>query len=175
MDTKNLPELQDHGNGSSFLQTVDAHIDHAMNFLTLPDGLPERIRNCNSTYVVNFGVRLRGKMFSFTGWRSVHSEHHYPVKGGIRYSLNSDAEEVEALAALMSFKCSLVDVPFGGSKGALMIDPKAWTTDELERITRRFTQELAKRALIGPGQNVPAPDMGTGERENGKWHKEQDT
>jgi len=152
-------------NGSSFLQTVDAHVNHAMRYLELPDGLAERVRECNSTYVVNFGVRLRGKMFSFTGWRSVHSEHHYPVKGGIRYSLNSDAEEVEALAALMSFKCALVDIPFGGSKGALKINARDWEPDELERITRRFTQELAKRALIGPGQNVPAPDMGTGERE----------
>ena len=152
-------------NGSSFLDTVDAHIDHAMQYLTLTDGLATRIRECNSTDMVNFGVRLRGKMCSFTGWRSVHSEHQYPVKGGIRYAQNSDAEEVEALAALMSFKCALVDIPFGGSKGALKIDPKEWQTDELERITRRFTQELAKRALIGPGQNVPAPDMGTGERE----------
>ena len=163
MEAKQPQSVDD--NGSSFLSTVDAHIDHAMQYLTLPEGLAERIRECNSTYVVNFGVRLRGKMCSFTGWRSVHSEHRYPVKGGIRYSLNSDTEEVEALASLMSFKCALVDIPFGGSKGALKIDPKAWDIDELERITRRFTQELAKRSLIGPGQNVPAPDMGTGERE----------
>lgn len=87
------------------------------------------------------------------------------VKGGIRYAPNADAEEVEALAALMALKCSFVDPPFGGSKGALKIDPPEWTPQELERITRRFTQELNKRGLIGPGLNVPAPDVGTGERE----------
>ncbi|UWU25844.1 Glu/Leu/Phe/Val dehydrogenase (plasmid) [Rhizobium sp. CB3060] len=136
-----------------------------MTFLDLPQGLSERIMQCNSTYTVRFGVRLRGRMYSFIGWRSVHSEHCEPVKGGIRYASNADAEEVEALAALMTLKCSLVDVPFGGSKGALKIDPREWTPQELERITRRFTQELNKRGLIGPGVNVPAPDIGTGERE----------
>ncbi|MGR9459401.1 Glu/Leu/Phe/Val family dehydrogenase (plasmid) [Rhizobium leguminosarum] len=133
--------------------------------MILPDGLAERIKACNSTYTVRFGVRLRGRMYSFTGWRSVHSEHVEPAKGGIRYDESSTAEEVEALAALMSLKCALVDVPFGGSKGALCINPKDWDVHELERITRRFTQELAKRNLISPGRNVPAPDMGTGERE----------
>ncbi|MER9108622.1 Glu/Leu/Phe/Val dehydrogenase [Mesorhizobium sp. M0848] len=136
-----------------------------MSFLDLPEGLAERIIQCNSTYTVRFGVRLRGRMYSFVGWRSVHSEHCEPVKGGIRYAPNADAEEVEALAALMTLKCSLVDLPFGGSKGALKIDPREWTTQELERITRRFTQELNKRGLIGPGLNVPAPDVGTSERE----------
>ncbi|ESW94482.1 glutamate dehydrogenase [Mesorhizobium sp. LSJC268A00] len=136
-----------------------------MSFLHLPEGLAERIVQCNSTYTVRFGVRLRGRMYSFVGWRSVHSEHCEPVKGGIRYAPNADAEEVEALAALMTLKCSLVDLPFGGSKGALKIDPREWTIQELERITRRFTQELNKRGLIGPGLNVPAPDVGTSERE----------
>ncbi|MER8924137.1 Glu/Leu/Phe/Val dehydrogenase [Mesorhizobium sp. M0802] len=136
-----------------------------MTFLDLPEGLSERIMQCNSTYTVRFGVRLRGRMYSFIGWRSVHSEHCEPVKGGIRYASNADAEEVEALAALMTLKCSLVDVQFGGSKGALKIDPREWMPQELERITRRFTQELNKRGLIGPGVNVPAPDIGTGERE----------
>ncbi|MGH0237095.1 Glu/Leu/Phe/Val dehydrogenase [Sinorhizobium meliloti] len=136
-----------------------------MEYLDLPEGLAERIKACNSTYTVRFGVRLRGRTYSFEGWRSVHSEHVEPAKGGIRYSPDSDQEEVEALAALMSLKCAVVDVPFGGSKGALRIDPKEWEAHELERITRRFTQELAKRNLICPGRNVPAPDMGTGERE----------
>ncbi|XYK82896.1 MAG: Glu/Leu/Phe/Val family dehydrogenase [Labrenzia sp.] len=136
-----------------------------MTHMSLPDGLEERITQCNSTYTVRFGVRLRGKMYSFVGWRSVHSEHAEPVKGGIRFSPQATADEVEALAALMSLKCALVDVPFGGAKGALCINPSDWDERELERITRRFTQELAKRSLIGPGQNVPAPDMGTGEKE----------
>ncbi len=152
-------------NPSSFLQSVDRYFSHAMSFLDLPEGLAERIIQCNSTYTVRFGVRLRGRMYSFTGWRSVHSEHREPVKGGIRFVPNADAEEVEALAALMTLKCSLTDLPFGGSKGALKIDPAEWTQVELERITRRFTQELTKRNLIGAGVNVPAPDMGTGERE----------
>ncbi len=149
----------------SFLSTVESRIDNAMAFLDLPEGLHERIMQCNSTYTVRFGVRLRNRMFSFTGWRCVHSEHVEPVKGGIRFAPDCTAEEVEALATLMSLKCALVDVPFGGSKGALCIDPKQWSGRELERITRRFTQELVKRSLIGAGTNVPAPDVGTGERE----------
>ncbi|MER8672150.1 glutamate dehydrogenase, partial [Mesorhizobium sp. M1156] len=147
------------------MQSVDHNFQHAMSFLDLPEGLAERIVQCNSTYTVRFGVRLRGRMLSFIGWRSVHSEHCEPVKGGIRFAPDADAEEVEALAALMTLKCALVDVPFGGSKGALKIDPREWTQSELERITRRFTQELNKRGLIGPGINVPAPDIGTSERE----------
>jgi glutamate dehydrogenase (NAD(P)+) len=150
---------------TSFLHSVGAYIDRALACLELPDGMAERIKACNSTYTVKFGVRLRGRMYSFTGWRSVHSEHVEPAKGGIRYSPSTDSDEVEALAALMSLKCALMDLPFGGSKGALRIDPKAWEPHELERITRRFTQELAKRNLICPGRNVPAPDLGTGERE----------
>jgi glutamate dehydrogenase (NAD(P)+) len=149
----------------SFLDSVEAYMDRAFEHLPLVEGLAERIRACNSTYTVRFGVRLRGRMYSFTGWRSVHSEHVEPAKGGIRYDLGSNQEEVEALAALMSLKCALVDVPFGGSKGALKINPLDWEVQELERITRRFTQELAKRHLISPARNVPAPDVGTGERE----------
>ncbi|UPJ76873.1 Glu/Leu/Phe/Val dehydrogenase [Bradyrhizobium sp. 187] len=152
-------------NSAGFLESVGQNFRHSMTFLDLPEGLAERIIQCNSTYTVRFGVRLRGRMYSFIGWRSVHSEHCEPVKGGIRYAPNADAEEVEALAALMTLKCSLVDVPFGGSKGALKIDPREWNPQELERITRRFTQELNKRDLIGPGVNVPAPDVGTSERE----------
>ncbi|MEM7523031.1 MAG: Glu/Leu/Phe/Val dehydrogenase, partial [Pseudomonadota bacterium] len=118
-----------------------------------------------STYTVRFGVKLRGRMHTFTGYRSVHSEHMEPVKGGIRYAGNVNQDEVEALAALMTYKCALVEAPFGGSKGGLCIDPREWEVDELERITRRFAYELIKRDLIHPSQNVPAPDMGTGERE----------
>lgn len=148
-----------------FLSSVNAYLLDAISLLDLPEGLGERILQCNSTYTVKFGVRLRGRLFSFTGWRSVHSEHNLPAKGGIRYSMHSDAQEVEALAALMSLKCALVDIPFGGSKGALLIDPSQWTVPEIEKITRRFTRELAKRNLISPGENVPAPDVGTSERE----------
>ena len=149
----------------SFRESVDLMFRRAATLLNLGPGLEEKIRVCNSTYTVRFGVRLRGEIKTFTGYRSVHSEHMEPVKGGIRYALSVNQDEVEALAALMSYKCALVETPFGGSKGGLCIDPRAWDEHELEQITRRFAYELIKRDLINPSQNVPAPDMGTGERE----------
>ncbi len=149
----------------SFRDSVDLMFNQAVSLIDLPEGLSEKIRVCNSTYTVRFGVKLRGSIHTFTGYRSVHSEHMEPVKGGIRFADNVHQDEVEALAALMTFKCSLVEVPFGGSKGGLRINPREWEADEMERITRRFAYELIKRDLINPSQNVPAPDMGTGERE----------
>ncbi|MGI9390320.1 MAG: Glu/Leu/Phe/Val family dehydrogenase [Boseongicola sp.] len=149
----------------SFRESVDLMFNRAAALMDLPPGLENKIRVCNSTYTVRFGVKLRGEIKTFTGYRSVHSEHMEPVKGGIRYSLGVNQDEVEALAALMTYKCALVEVPYGGSKGGLCIDPREYDEDELERITRRFAYELAKRDLIDPAQNVPAPDMGTGERE----------
>jgi glutamate dehydrogenase (NAD(P)+) len=149
----------------SFRQSVDLMFTRAAALMELPPGLEEKIRVCNSTYTVRFGVRLRGEIHTFTGYRSVHSEHTEPVKGGIRYALSVNQDEVEALAALMTYKCALVEAPFGGSKGGLCIDPRQWDQDEIEKITRRFAYELIKRDLIHPAQNVPAPDMGTGERE----------
>ncbi len=149
----------------SFRQSVDMMFDRAVSLMDLSPGLIEKIKVCNSTYTVRFGVRLRGELVTFTGYRAVHSEHMEPVKGGIRYSMGVNQDEVEALAALMTYKCALVETPFGGSKGGLCIDPKAWDVHELELITRRFAYELIKRDLINPSQNVPAPDMGTGERE----------
>jgi glutamate dehydrogenase (NAD(P)+) len=152
-------------NEPTFRESVDIMYNHAVALMDLPPGLEEKIRVCNATYTVRFGVRLRGKVETFTGYRSVHSEHMEPVKGGIRYALAVDQDEVEALAALMTYKCALVETPFGGSKGGLCVDPTKWEEHELEQITRRFAYELAKRDLINPSQNVPAPDMGTGERE----------
>lgn len=149
----------------SFRQSVDLMFNRAVSMMDLSPGLEEKIRICNSTYTVRFGVKLRGGIHTFTGYRSVHSEHREPVKGGIRYAMSVNQDEVEALAALMTYKCALVEAPFGGSKGGLRIDPREWEVDELERITRRFAYELIKRDLIHPSQNVPAPDMGTGERE----------
>ena len=149
----------------SFRESVDVMFNRAVSLMDLSPGLEEKIRVCNATYTVRFGVRLRGEIHTFTGYRSVHSEHMEPVKGGIRYALSVNQDEVEALAALMTFKCALVETPFGGSKGGLCIDPKEWDEEELEQITRRFAYELIKRDLISPSQNVPAPDMGTGERE----------
>ena len=151
-------------NQTSFLDNVNLCFDRAAAAIELPSGLAQQIRTCNAICEVKFGVELRGGYEVFTGWRATHSEHVLPVKGGIRYATFSDQQEVEALAALMTYKCSIVNVPYGGSKGALKIDPKKYTQDELEHITRRFTQELDKRGFIGPGLNVPAPDMGTGQR-----------
>ncbi|MDQ2093265.1 Glu/Leu/Phe/Val family dehydrogenase [Rhodalgimonas zhirmunskyi] len=149
----------------TFRESVDLMFNRAVAIMDLPPGLEQKIRVCNATYTVRFGVRLRGHIHTFTGYRSVHSEHMEPVKGGIRYAENVHQDEVEALAALMTYKCALVETPFGGSKGGLRIDPREWEEHELELITRRFAYELAKRDLINPSQNVPAPDMGTGERE----------
>ncbi|MET4128326.1 Glu/Leu/Phe/Val dehydrogenase [Roseovarius sp. MBR-6] len=149
----------------TFRESVDLMFNRAVALMDLPPGLEEKIRVCNATYTVRFGVRLRGQIHTFTGYRSVHSEHMEPVKGGIRYAMAVHQDEVEALAALMTYKCALVEVPFGGSKGGLRIDPREWEEHELEQITRRFAYELIKRDLIHPAQNVPAPDMGTGERE----------
>ncbi|WP_424926842.1 Glu/Leu/Phe/Val family dehydrogenase [Amaricoccus tamworthensis] len=149
----------------SFRESVDLMFNRAIALTNIPEGLKEKIRVCNSTYTVRFGVRLRNHIYTFTGYRSVHSEHMEPVKGGIRFAMSVNQNEVEALAALMTFKCALVEVPFGGSKGGLCINPRDWEEHELELITRRFAYELAKRDMINPAQNVPAPDMGTGERE----------
>ena len=149
----------------SFRESVDIMFNRAVALMDLTPGLKEKIRVCNATYIVRFGVRLRGQIHTFVGYRSVHSEHMEPVKGGIRYAMSVNQDEVEALAALMTYKCALVQAPFGGSKGGLCIDPRQWDEHELEQITRRFAFELAKRDLIHPSQNVPAPDMGTGQRE----------
>lgn len=149
----------------SFRDSVDQLFSRAIRHMNMSEGMAEKIRVCNSTYTVRFGVKLRGDIHTFTGYRSVHSEHAEPVKGGIRYAETVHQDEVEALAALMTYKCACVEVPFGGSKGGLRINPREWNADELEKITRRFAYELAKRDLIHPSQNVPAPDMGTGERE----------
>jgi glutamate dehydrogenase (NAD(P)+) len=149
--------------GQSFLDDVNRQFDSAARFVPMQDGLGEKIKVCNATYVTRFGVRLRGRMETFTGWRALHSSHFTPAKGGIRYSSHSDQQEVEALAALMTYKCALMSVPFGGSKGGLRIDPDKWDRHELERITRRFTQELARHNFLSPSQNVPAPDLGTNE------------
>ncbi|ETW11700.1 glutamate dehydrogenase [Roseivivax marinus] len=152
-------------NEPSFRESVDLMFNRAVKLLDLSPGLEEKIRVCNATYTVRFGVRLRGKIHTFTGYRAVHSEHMEPVKGGIRFATSVNQDEVEALAALMTYKCALVETPFGGSKGGLCVDPREWDAHEMEQITRRFAYELIKRDLINPSQNVPAPDMGTSERE----------
>ena len=152
----------------SFSQNVDKMVDRAMPHLglDLSPGLVAQIKTCDKVYQVQFPVRMDdGTIKVFAGWRAVHSEHRLPVKGGIRYAPDVNQDEVIALAALMSYKCAIVDVPYGGSKGGLRVDPRKYSESEIERITRRFAYELIEGGYISPSANVPAPDMGTGARE----------
>ena len=121
---------------ADFLTSTNKLFDKALKYTDISPDLAKRIKVCNSTYTINFGVKLRDEIHTFTGWRSVHSEHIEPAKGGIRYDLASSQEEVEALAALMTYKCAIIEVPYGGSKGALKINPKDWTKTEIEKIEK---------------------------------------
>ncbi len=150
----------------NFEDNVNAYFDHAAKFCSYAPGLLDQIKTCNSVYSFSFPVRHPdGAIEVVHAWRAEHSHHKLPTKGGIRFSPQVDESEVKALAALMTYKCALVDVPFGGAKGAVQIDPSRYTADQLERITRRYTHELDRKSFIGPGIDVPAPDYGTGERE----------
>ncbi len=153
--------------GADFRRSVDHMVDKALGLLMteLEPGTAEAIKASTSLIQVTFPVRIRERVQVFTGWRAVHSTHRLPAKGGIRYAPSVDQDEVEALAALMTYKCAIVDVPFGGSKGGLLIDPTAYSRGEMEVITRRFARELARKGFLSPATNVPAPDMGTGQRE----------
>jgi len=151
--------------GPSFSQTVDTYFEKAAALTEHPRGLLDQIKACNSVYGFQFPVRTQRGYEVIAGWRVQHSHHRLPVKGGIRYAPEVDEDEVKALAALMTYKCAIVDVPFGGAKGGVKIDVRSYTVEELERITRRYTAELIKKNFIGPGLDVPAPDYGTGPRE----------
>lgn len=149
----------------SFSESVNFMADKAMLALDIEAGVTAAIKTCNSTIKVNFPVKINGKIEVFTGWRSVHSDHRLPAKGGIRFAPIVNEDEVEALASLMTYKCAIVDVPFGGSKGGLLIDPSNYTRDDMQKITRRFARELIRKGFLSPATNVPAPDLGTGQRE----------
>lgn len=149
----------------SFSESVARMAERAFDALGLDTGIATAIKACDAVLQVRFPVEIRGRIETFTGWRAVHSAHRLPSKGGIRFAPIVTQDEVEALAALMTYKCAIVDVPFGGSKGGLLIDPRNYDRSEMQLITRRFTRELARKGFLSPATNVPAPDMGTGERE----------
>jgi glutamate dehydrogenase (NAD(P)+) len=148
-----------------FFQNVQSYVDQAAKFTSIPNGLLEQIKVCNAVYRINFPVKIKNDIKVIEAYRVQHSHHKLPTKGGIRYSDMVNQDEVMALAALMTYKCAVVNVPFGGAKGGIKINPKDFTEEELERITRRYIFELNKKGFIGPSLDVPAPDYGTGERE----------
>lgn len=156
-----LPSKQPH-----FFDNVNSYFSKAAALTDHPEGLLQQINLCNSVYAFQFPLKKPdGKYEVIQAWRVEHSQHKLPVKGGIRYSMLVNEDEVKALAALMTYKCALVDVPFGGAKGGIKIDPTAYSVEQLEKITRRYTVELLHKNFIGPGIDVPAPDYGTGSRE----------
>jgi glutamate dehydrogenase (NAD(P)+) len=149
----------------SFFGAVEKSFDKAAKFTNWDEGLLEQIKQCNAVYRMHFPVKIGDKIEVIKAYRVQHSQHKSPCKGGIRFAPNVNLDEVMALAALMTYKCAIVNVPFGGAKGGITIDPRKYTPYELEKITRRYTSELIKKNFIGPGIDVPAPDYGTGERE----------
>ena len=149
-----------------FFRDVQTQFDTASAFTNHTAGLLEQIRVCNGVYRMRFPVELDdGQIHVVEAYRAEHSHHLLPTKGGIRYSPDVTQDETMALATLMTFKCALVGVPFGGAKGGVCIDPKRHSVREIERVTRRYAFELMKKNFLGPSVDVPAPDYGTSERE----------
>ena len=151
----------------TFLENVDMMVNQAIDRIDIDPNIAKILKICRSVIQVKFPVKIKGKIEIFHGWRAVHSNHRLPVKGGLRFSLDVDQKEVEALASLMTFKCAVVDVPFGGAKGALLIDPNKYDEESLEKITKKFARELIRKGFLSPARDVPAPDVGTSPREMG--------
>ena len=149
----------------SFREGIDRMVDRATLAIGLNPDTARIIQACNAVLQLKFPVKLSDRTEVFTGWWAAHSAHRLPAKGGLRFSTLVNQDEIEALAALMTYKCAIADVPFGGAKGGLMLNPANYSEDELREITRRFTMELARKSFIHPATNVPAPDMGTSSRE----------
>ena len=154
-------------NKPTFLENVDMMVNDTIKKINIDPNIAKILKTCRSVLQVKFPVKIKGKIEIFHGWRAVHSNHRLPVKGGLRFATSVNQEEVEALAALMTFKCAVVDVPFGGAKGGLLIDPKKYDEESLEKITKKFARELIRRGFLSPARDVPAPDMGTSQREMG--------
>jgi len=151
----------------TFLENVEMMVKDTIDRIKIDPDISKILKTCRSVIQLKFPVKIKGEIKIFHGWRAVHSNHRLPVKGGLRYSTDVNQEEIEALASLMTFKCALVDVPFGGAKGGLLIDPKKYDEESLERITKKFARELIRRGYLSPARDVPAPDVGTSQREMG--------
>ncbi|HCE85015.1 MAG TPA: glutamate dehydrogenase, partial [Bacteroidetes bacterium] len=149
----------------SFYQDVEHYVDQASKYTRFQKGILDQIRQCNSVYRMKFPVKMGNEVHVIEAYRVQHSHHRLPTKGGIRFSTAVNQDEVKALAALMTYKCAIVDVPFGGAKGGIKVSPSKTSPAMMEKITRRYTTELVKKNFIGPGLDVPAPDYGSGERE----------
>ena len=150
---------------ASFFESVQRNFDKAAIHTGLPKGLTDQIKACNAVYQMRFPVKIGNSFEVIEAYRVQHSHHRSPTKGGIRFSHHVNQDEVMALAALMTYKCAIVDVPFGGAKGGVKVSPRSYSPAQLERITRRYTVELIRKNFIGPSVDVPAPDYGTGARE----------
>ncbi|MEO1262564.1 MAG: Glu/Leu/Phe/Val dehydrogenase [Bacteroidota bacterium] len=155
----------------SFYESVGNFFDKAARYTKLEKGILDQIKACNAVYAISFPVKVtnpktkKREIKVIEAYRVQHSHHRLPTKGGIRYSNHVNQDEVMALATLMSYKCAIVHVPFGGAKGGVKINPWEYSEEDLEAITRRYTYELLRRDFIGPSIDVPAPDYGTGSRE----------
>ena len=149
----------------TFKENVDSFVTLTSKIIRFPKDVIEYIKLGHSVIQVTVGVKIKNTICNFVGWRAIHSEHRLPSKGGIRFSSNVSQDDTEALAALMTYKCAVVNVPYGGSKGSLKINPNNYSEKELRLITKNYATKLAKKGFLNPALNVPAPDIGTSEKE----------